>query len=127
MILTFPWPSKALSPNSRAHWATKAKAASKYKDDCFWLCYDADTKGREWWEGEVYSAVLCIMFHPPSKRRADLDNMLASFKYGIDAIASYTMLDDSNFSLVIAKGDPVKNGAVKVEIQKKNRKGVLLP
>lgn len=81
------------------------------------LCYDADTKGREWWEGEVYSAVLCIAFRPPSKRRADLDNMLASFKYGIDAIASYTLLDDSNFSLVISKGEPIKHGAVEVEIQ----------
>lgn len=62
-------------------------------------------------------AVLVITFRPPSKRRADLDNMLASFKRGIDCISEYIGIDDSNFQLVITKGEPVKGGAVEVEIQ----------
>src|SRR3546814_6926311 len=40
---------------------------------------------------------LRIEFYPPDKRRRDLDNMLASFKYGIDAVAEAMGVDDSLF------------------------------
>ncbi len=60
---------------------------------------------------------LIIIFHPPNKRRADLDNMLASFKQGIDAIAGYLKVDDSIFELTISKGEPVKHGKVEVMIE----------
>ena len=110
MIIQFPWPPKELSPNARVHWARKHRIASEYKEDCGWCLVDSgnDVDG---------PLVIIITFRPPSNRRADLDNMLAAFKYGIDAISDYTGVDDSDFSLVITKGEPIKGGAVEVEIQ----------
>lgn len=61
--------------------------------------------------------VLVITFYPPDNRKRDLDGMLSSFKQGIDAIADEIGIDDSHFSLVITKGEPIKGGAVEVEIQ----------
>ena len=109
--LSFPWPPKELSPNARVHWATRAKAAKKYKTDCLLMCW---TAGIHALYLDTYA--ISITFHPPSKRRADADNMLASFKSGLDAISDFTGIDDSNFTITFSKSTPVKHGAVKVVI-----------
>lgn len=116
--LTFPWPSKELSPNWRGHWSKKAKAAKKYKDDCLWRC-KADRNWRERWlyeKPENPKGNLALTFNPPSKRRMDIDNMFASCKNLIDAISTFTGIDDSKFTYTISKAEPVKNGAVRVVI-----------
>src|SRR3546814_7576318 len=46
---------------------------------------------------------LRIEFYPPDKRRRDLDNMLASFKYGIDAVAEAMGVDDSLFEFRLCR------------------------
>ena len=109
--LSFPWPPKELSPNARVHWATKAKAAKKYKADCWWVCVKS-------WRRESYleQLALSVKFHPPSARRADADNMLASCKNLFDAVSKYTGIDDSKFTITFSKAEPVKHGAVKVVI-----------
>jgi crossover junction endodeoxyribonuclease RusA len=56
------------------------------------------------------------MFHPPDRRRWDLDNMLASVKSGLDGLADAIGVDDSFWTLSIAKGEPVPGGAVDVQI-----------
>ncbi len=117
MKITFPWPPKELSPNARVHWAVKAEAAKLYKQECVWLCFNAG------WGGEydgVPGLVLVITFRPKSKRRQDIDNMLSSIKPLIDALSWWTTVDDSNFQLVITKGEPVKDGSVEVEIQSRD-------
>ena len=119
--LSFPWPPKELSPNARVHWATKAKAAKKYKSDCYWLCRFKQLD---------HGAYICrprpnlkkmprltVSFHPPSKRRADIDNMFSSYKYGLDAIAEFLGIDDSQFTYTLSKADPVKHGSVRVVIR----------
>jgi hypothetical protein len=42
--------------------------------------------------------------------------MLASFKHGIDAIATVMGVDDYGFSLSISRGDPVPGGKVVISI-----------
>lgn len=114
MKIIFPWPPRELSPNARPHWAVKAKAAKIYKQDCDWLCVSAG------WGGEYQGAAgvnLAITFRPKSKRRQDLDNMLSSIKPLIDSLSWWTTIDDSKFSISIKKGEPIKGGAVEVEIQ----------
>lgn len=108
--ISFPWPPAALSPNARVHWATKAKAAKKYKEDCRWVCKASRRCG------DLALGDVDITFHPPSKRRADADNMLASFKVGLDAISEFTGIDDSKFAISFRKSDPVKGGEVRVLI-----------
>ncbi len=110
--IIFPWPPSALSPNSRKHWTVRHRARKKYKSDCFYLSRSQQTPDIE----GLCGIPVCIVFHPPSRRRADLDNMLASFKAGIDPLALAWGVDDSLFTLTISKGPPVKNGCVKVTV-----------
>jgi crossover junction endodeoxyribonuclease RusA len=64
----------------------------------------------------VDRAHLTIAFCPPDNRRRDLDNMLASFKHGIDAISEAIGIDDYGFGFTIMRGEPVKGGCVRVTI-----------
>ena len=60
---------------------------------------------------------LTFLFCAPDSRRRDLDNMLASMKSAIDGIALALDMDDSKFSLVLARGAPVKGGQVEITIE----------
>ena len=110
ITVRLPWPPKELSPNARVHWAKKAKAANGYR----WYCR-AET-GTKWWAARSrYASApvnLAITFHPPDRRRRDLDNMLASIKAGIDGIADALGVDDQHFSLRLERGEPTKGGEV---------------
>jgi crossover junction endodeoxyribonuclease RusA len=57
-----------------------------------------------------------VTFHPPDNRRRDTDNMLASCKASLDGLALAMGVDDADWNLTIARADPVKGGAVVVEI-----------
>jgi crossover junction endodeoxyribonuclease RusA len=105
MIVVLPWPPKELSPNARTHWARKAKAAKSYRNIAAWMTPRGEP-GR----------TVSITFNPPDLRPRDLDNMLASIKSGLDGIASAIGIDDSQWSLTITKGEPVKGGLVTVEV-----------
>ena len=74
MTVTLSLPPKALSPNSRPHWAAKAKAANT--------------------TGEVL--VRPSFFHRVNRRR-DRDNALASLKAALDGVAEALGIDDSGF------------------------------
>jgi crossover junction endodeoxyribonuclease RusA len=104
-VIHLPFPPPALSPNARGHWAKKARAFKAYKFQCFALLsqHRGELKGRDSFD---------VRFLPPDKHRRDLDNMLASSKAALDALSEVTGVDDSQFSLKIAKGEPVKGGAV---------------
>lgn len=109
MIVELPWPDKRLSPNARTHWAIKAKAVKAYKETCYWLMRKA---GRPTL-GDVIPVT--ITFYPPTKRRYDLDNRVASFKAGQDGIAQALSVDDSRFEPTYKRGEIVNGGKVVVE------------
>jgi crossover junction endodeoxyribonuclease RusA len=106
--IVLPWPPAALRPNasSPGNWRRKSEAAKRYKHDCILLTPKSIADGTH----------LAITFCPPDKRRRDLDNMLASFKAGIDAIAQVMGVDDYQFSISLTRGEPVKGGQVVVVI-----------
>lgn len=108
-----PWPPAKLTQNGQygRHWRTKQTAAASYKADCKIMCRAAAI-GRM--EGD--RAHLSIRFCPPDRRRRDLDNMFASFKHGIDAVAEAIGIDDYGFAFTIVRGEPVKGGSVEVTI-----------
>lgn len=62
--VTLPWPSRALSPNTRIHWAPKAKAVRAARDAAFWLTWQAQGGKRPGWP----AAALDVTFCPPDKR-----------------------------------------------------------
>lgn len=110
VALALPWPPKELSPNARAHWRKKAKAAKSYRTTCHIMTKQARIVAPE---GKVH---LVLTFCPPDRRRRDDDNCLASMKSGRDGIADALGIDDSRFETTIRMGEPRPGGAVLVWI-----------
>jgi crossover junction endodeoxyribonuclease RusA len=96
--LILPWMPKELSPNSRAHWAVKAKAVKQYRGECRDLAYLAGWKRLEcvknWAIGQKLR--LEIDFYKPSNRGDD-DNLEAMFKAGRDGLSDAIGIDDKHF------------------------------
>ena len=109
--VTFDWFPKALNPNWRGHWSKKAKAAKAYRYDCFILALKGNLDVD--WEGPVN---VSLTFHPPDKRRRDLDNCIASVKNLLDGVADALAVNDSRFRLSCWIGEPVNNGSVHVAV-----------
>lgn len=110
MILTLPWPPTGLSPNARTHWAKLAKLKKRYRHAC---AVTAQSQGARLIKAEKLH--LGITFHAPTRRAFDLDNALARIKSGLDGLADVLGVDDSKWTLTIAKGDSV-GGFVRVEV-----------
>jgi crossover junction endodeoxyribonuclease RusA len=109
--LLLPWPPKILSPNARAHWATKSKAAKAYRSACFLLCTQAGIIT------PAARALLSLEFIPPDRRRRDDDNCVAAFKSGRDGVAQALGIDDSRFVTQLQiSPETIKGGAVRVRI-----------
>ena len=108
--LILPWPPKDLSPNSRVHWARKARAAKAYKKACHVIAKASGVKID--WDGEVY---FWINFYPPDKRERDDDNLIAAFKAGRDGMAEALGIDDKRLKTKPwLSTDVVKGGSVVV-------------
>ncbi len=108
MQITFPLHPKQLSPNARVHWRVKAKATKSFKHSCLMSMIGLPSF--------VGRSKFKIVFSPPDKRRRDADNLIASFKAGFDALSAVTGIDDSRFEWTYVRGEPVKGGAVIVEV-----------
>ena len=111
MKITLPWPDKRLSPNARVHWAVVASIKGAARAEGFALAREA--LGRSVITGPLH---VSLTFHPPTKARRDLDNMLASMKAALDGVSQAIGIDDSEWSLSLCKGEPVKSGCVVVTL-----------
>ena len=111
MIINLPFPSTKLSPNVQLHWSKVATAKKSYRHECATEC---GAQGVKRMNGPIHAK---ITFHPPSKRRMDLDNLLSRIKAGIDGIVDVIKVDDSEWSITITKAEPVKGGKVVVELE----------
>ena len=102
-------PSEA-SPNARPFWAEKYTTNKQYHHDVFYCCVDARNRALK--EGKAFpflKAKLNLTFIFPEERRRDRDNILASFKKGLDAVVDAgLLLDDDSEHLGV--------GQVKVEV-----------
>lgn len=107
--VTLPWPPKELSPNARVHWTVAHKAKMAYKSACHLLMLSdrRSIKGKK---------AFTVTFRPPDARRRDRDNCIAQFKTGQDMLSVFSCVDDRHFVMTYAFGDPVKGGAVIVEV-----------
>lgn len=104
-MIELPFPPAVLSPNARPHWAKRARAFKRYKFDCVLLM---STKTKQLNGLTEFS----VTFHPPTAHRFDIDNLIGRWKAGCDALSAITGVDDSQFKLTYAKGEPRKGGAV---------------
>ncbi len=118
MTVTLGWPSRALSPNARTHWATlaRAKKAARYEG---WRAATGMVVRLPVAVvvGTPVSLRIQVTFHPPNARRRDLDNCIASIKPHLDGISDAIGIDDSRWiwaAPVMAK--PEKPGRVVVTL-----------
>jgi len=119
MQVSIPWPPRELSPNARNDRRAVAGVRKRYRQTAWGLALSK--KPMNDWRVESNLALhLSITFHPPDKRRRDLDNMLASIKSGLDGVADALGVDDSEWSLTIQKGAPVLGGSVQITIGAKD-------
>lgn len=109
-MIVLPWPPADLSSNARGHWAKKASATRKYREDAM-LCALA-AKAVAPAEGEI---ALTIRFVPPNNRM-DRANYPAMVKAGIDGIADALRANDRRFVPHYAYGPAEKPGRVEITI-----------
>jgi crossover junction endodeoxyribonuclease RusA len=107
------WPDKRLSPNSREHWASVARAKKRAKRDAYYSVKDAGI-------GKIEAESLSVRYviYPPDRRARDQDNIIASLKAYADGIAEAIGIDDSKWNISIAPRGPIeKGGMIKVELE----------
>ena len=119
LLVTLAWPARPLSPNARAHWAVKARAARAARRD-------AECATRVALEHEPHATsptsltspmplTLHFTLWPPSRRRFDQDNVLAALKSALDGIADALGMDDSEFKIGrVIRDEPCKAGRVEI-------------
>jgi Holliday junction resolvase RusA-like endonuclease len=116
-------PPGVLSPNARVHWTKKNRERREYHDTVFYCCVDARNKG--FMQGKAFpilKAKVSLTFVFNDRRRHDLDNLLNSFKTGIDAIVdSGLVLGDDSEHMEIGEVeilvDPSRAPLVVIEIK----------
>lgn len=119
IVITLPWPDRALWPNSyRPHWTAKAKATKAARLQSWALALEA-LKGRQW---PSKAAQLAWEFHPKTKRTPDRTNCIISTKAWEDGIADALGVNDRDFEATYRIAEPVKGGKVVVTIVPSNPK-----
>ncbi len=117
--ITLPWPDKRLNPNHRCHWYVKHQATQDARWDGGYLAVEAKTKVKEWYSsGLPYEVVAHYIFHPPDRRKRDIDNCLAMEKNYQDGVCSALGIDDSCIKRTVLEwGDVVKGGKVVLRLE----------
>src|SRR3990167_1599705 len=96
ITLTLPFPPKELSPNSRCGWRAKAAAVQAYRHECrvetMNVLFDVLPQSYPL----TSPITVTITFILKDKRRHDWDNLLASFKAGLDGIVDAGLLPDDD-------------------------------
>jgi len=102
-------PPVEYSPNSRCSWAEKHRAGKVYHDAAFYCCVDARNRGyREGLSFPLVKAKLNLTVVFAELRLRDLDNLIARFKPGLDAVVdSGLALDDDVEHLEIGQVEVV--------------------
>jgi len=100
-------PPVEYSPNSRCSWAERHKAGKVYHDAVYYCCVDA--RNREYRRDfPLAKAKLNLTVVFDELRQRDLDNLLARFKPGLDAVVdSGLVLDDDAEHLEIGQVEVV--------------------
>lgn len=112
-LIRMTWPEPALWQNRPAHFMQRARAVKGYRTEAW-------AKAMEQSVRRIKSPPsLRFTFHPPDRRKRDLQNMPATAKAAIDGIADALGMDDSTFRIhwPTEWGEPVKGGCVLIEIQ----------
>jgi len=113
MRVTYPWPGSALSLNgSHGHWSKRQRAAKPLREQSYWLTKAAQDRA---FPGDD-EIMVSVTFHPPSRRRFDLDGLLTRSKPILDGFADAIEVNDYRFALTLRRAEPKEGGAVVIEV-----------
>jgi crossover junction endodeoxyribonuclease RusA len=119
MTLTLPWPSSVLLPNRKLHWAIKGRATSEARAEAWavGLCERLKHVGTSPLFG-IAGCTAHVTFHPPDRRRRDLDNLLRSIKPYFDGLTdAKVIIDDSCIKEIsVRMAEPSKDSRVEIEL-----------
>jgi crossover junction endodeoxyribonuclease RusA len=113
VIITLPWPTASLSPNSRAHYMVKHKEKKAYREACAWQA-KSQGLGKDWPDGKI--SVHLTFIQPDKTYKRDHDNMISSMKAGIDGLADVMGVNDHRFVISSEVSEDI-GGMVKVKIE----------
>ena len=96
ILVGLPWMPKELSPNTRVGYRKKAEIYSQAKNDAYILAraHLEDAEKHDYWEAKY-------LFHPPDKRKRDLDNMISSCKAYLDGLCAAYDIDDEQIKRMV--------------------------
>ena len=95
ITITIPIPHKALSPNARCHYMTKATKVKAARNCAYWFAaVDSSCQPQRW-----TNAISTVVWYTKTKRRPDADNALAMLKPTFDGLADAGVLaNDRNLA-----------------------------
>jgi crossover junction endodeoxyribonuclease RusA len=112
VAVVIPMPSRALNPNSRAHWATLAKHKARAKQAAI-LCTIEACQDLPGWPFKWQAATVHVTLRARLRRNRDKDNLLASLKASLDGVASTGLIvNDSGFSFGKIEQERAEPGAL---------------
>lgn len=111
-MIVLPFPHKALWPNGRAHYFTKAREFKKHKGWAYAAALAALPRS---YKHDGAPVRLRYIVTPKTKNAIDKDNAVAAMKAYQDGIAAALGVDDSAFAVpVIEFATPMRPGGVEV-------------
>ena len=99
-VAALPWPSKLLSPNARVHHLTKHKAVRAHRGIAMAI-------GREDGRKPIQNPVLAVQPIVTTRRRRDIDNVLAGLKSALDGLTDAEWWNDDSDIVGITIRKPV--------------------
>ena len=113
MQIELPWPPRALWPNGRPHWVTRAREVAKHRQ---WAKVAALAAQGAVSDGAI---AMTITYRPqPQGRLPDDDGVVSACKAYRDGIADALGIDDSRFHLrQPIQGERVKGGAIIITLE----------
>lgn len=113
--IRLPWPPSELSPNSRLHWSALARAKKRYRQACWATTLEAKAA-----VAHCGKLRLELIFHKPTRREMDRDNLLARMKAGLDGVADALKVNDRRFDPIIIRVADEIGGFVTMRIFEEN-------
>lgn len=105
------WPSADLSPNSRGHWAKRARATKTSRRAAFYLAKEAGLNAPA--DGPIS---IHATFYPPKRHRYDRDGLMSRLKSTFDGMADAMKVDDFRFVPTMEMADDT-GGYVLIEVR----------
>ena len=88
--MSIPIPHRDLSPNVRAHWRAKARAARRLREEVCTATLVATNFSRPQWK----AATVLVRAYFATKRARDKDNVLSSLKAAFDGLKDAGLILD---------------------------------